>query len=74
MWSICANYGNGVYAVTVVTFRLQYEDDYEYRVTSMSLLYWAWALGLQAEHFRIAHAQNFRLVLVVVFILQSERR
>ena len=39
---------------------------------STSLLYWARALGLQAENFRFARAQNFRLVLVLV--LQSEGR
>jgi len=34
----------------------------------------ACALGLQGENFGSARAQYFKLVLVVVFVLQSEGR
>ena len=39
-----------------------------------SLPYWACALGLKGENFRSVRAQNFKLVLVVVLVLQSEGR
>ena len=54
----------------LATFRLQYEDDYEYA----SLPYWVRALGLQGENFWSARAQNFKLLLVVVLVLQFEGR
>ena len=40
--------------------------------TSTSFPYWASALGLEGENFRSARAQNLKLVLVVVLVLQSE--
>ena len=40
--------------------------------TSTSFPYWARALGLEGENFRSARAQNLKLVLVVVLVLQSK--
>ena len=42
--------------------------------SSTSFPYWARALGLDGENFRSARAQNLKLVLVVVLVLQSEGR
>ena len=42
--------------------------------TSTSFPHWARALGLEGENFRGARAQNLKLVLVVVLVLQSEGR
>ena len=39
-----------------------------------SFPYWARALGLAGENFRSARVQNLKLVLVVLLVLQSERR
>ena len=40
----------------------------------MSFPYWARALGLAGKHFRSARAQNLKLVLEVVLVLQYEGR
>ena len=42
--------------------------------TNTSFPYWANALGSEGENFRSARAQNLKLVLVVVLVLQSEGR
>ena len=42
--------------------------------TRTSIPYWARALGLEGENFRSARAQNLKLVVVVVLVLQSEGR
>ena len=60
---------DGHYGLIVATFRLEYEDDYEY-----DFPYWARALGFDGENFRSARAQNLKLELVVVLVLQSEGR
>ena len=61
----------------IATFRLQYEDDYEddYEYDyEYEFPYWARALSLNGENYRSARAQNLKLVLVVVVVLQSEGR
>ena len=37
-------------------------------------MFWARALSLNGENFRSVRAQNLKLVLVVVLVLQSEGR
>ena len=44
------------------------------RLRVQSFPYRARALGLEGENFRSARAQNLKLVLVVVLVLQSEGR
>ena len=39
---------------------------------SRSFPYWTHTLGLEGDTFRSAHAQNLKLILVVVFVLQPE--
>ena len=53
---------SGIWA-TIATFRLEYEDE---------LPYWARALGSEGKSFRSVRAQSFKLVVVVVLVLQSE--
>ena len=58
-----------VVIVTLVTFRLECRDDYEYE-----LKYWAHALRKFSPSKPKARAQYEKLVLVVVLVLQSEGR
>ena len=55
--------------LSLATFRLQYEDDYEFEFSILSTRF-----RLEGENFRSARAQNLKLVLVVVLVLQSEGR
>ena len=54
---------------TIATFRLQYEDGYEYELSVLSTHF-----RLAGENFRSARAQNLKFVLVVVLVFQSEGR
>ena len=60
---------SAVEPITVATFRLQYEDDYEYEFSVLSTRF-----RLEGENFQSARAQNLKLVLVVFLELQSEGR
>ena len=53
--------------MTLATFRLEYEDDYEYEFKAR-------ALRKLSPCKRKVHAQYGKLVLVVVLVLQSEGR
>ena len=53
----------------IATFTLKYEDDYEYELS-----YWACSLGLPGENSRCVCAQYFKLLHLVVLVLQSEGR
>ena len=54
-------------SVKIATFRLEYEDDYEYEFSVLSTRF-----RFGGENFRIARAQNLKIVLVVVLVLQSK--
>ena len=61
--------------IKVVLFFSNYKRPSDCRTTtSTSFPYWARASGLEGEIFRSARAQNLKLVLVVILVLQSKGR